>query len=213
MPQHVISQYAESLPNFSTSFDLFFMAKYTAQTKRVLSLSDPTQKMSKSAPNVNSRILITDSPQDISRKISRAVTDSDRTLTWDPEGRRGVSNLLTILEACSTSGQTGQSQSTSDTTFDSKSLFDSSSQQDQEKRMCDLADRLASQGISSHAQLKDRVSESVIEKLRPIREEYLKLVKDDGYLHRVAVRGQERASQIAATTMKQVRKKMGLCPI
>lgn len=182
MPQHVISQYAESLPNISTSFDLFFHGKIHSSNKTspLIVRSDTKNVQIRSQrqfSHLGHRL-----SQDISKKISRAVTDSDRTLTWDPEGRRGVSNLLTILEACSTSGQTGQSQSTSDTTFDSKSLFDSSSPQDQEKRMCDLADRLASQGISSHAQLKDRVSESVIEKLRPIREEYLKLVKDDGYL-------------------------------
>ncbi|EAU82006.2 tryptophanyl-tRNA synthetase [Coprinopsis cinerea okayama7 len=69
-------------------------------SKRVLSLRDPSSKMSKSSPDVNSRILLTDTPAQISSKIRSAVTDSVKGISYDPEQRPGISNLLTILGAC-----------------------------------------------------------------------------------------------------------------
>jgi tryptophanyl-tRNA synthetase len=57
--------------------------------------------MSKSSPDIQSRILITDSYPQIKAKIRGAVTDSLGGITWDPIGRPGTSNLLTILAACS----------------------------------------------------------------------------------------------------------------
>ncbi|KAG8970036.1 Tryptophan--tRNA ligase, mitochondrial [Tulasnella sp. 419] len=71
-----------------------------APAKRILSLRDPTQKMSKSAPNVKSRILLTDDYSQITSKIRFAVTDSIPEIYYDPKSRPGVSNLLTILAAC-----------------------------------------------------------------------------------------------------------------
>ncbi|KAF7972249.1 hypothetical protein HWV62_18558 [Athelia sp. TMB] len=67
---------------------------------RVLSLKDPSSKMSKSAPDTASRILLTDTAKDISRKIKGSVTDSLGNITYDPIVRPGTSNLLTILAAC-----------------------------------------------------------------------------------------------------------------
>ncbi|MFP5330819.1 MAG: tryptophan--tRNA ligase [Acidimicrobiia bacterium] len=63
---------------------------------RVMSLQDPTAKMSKSDPNPASRILLTDSPDDISQKIKTAVTDSDRYVSYDWENKPGISNLLEL---------------------------------------------------------------------------------------------------------------------
>lgn len=73
---------------------------FIAPTPRVLSLKDPTSKMSKSAPDQNSRILLTDYSDRIKAKIRGAVTDSIVGITYDPEGRPGAANLLTILAAC-----------------------------------------------------------------------------------------------------------------
>ncbi|KAG6835547.1 hypothetical protein H0H93_000322 [Arthromyces matolae] len=67
---------------------------------RVLSLRDPTSKMSKSSPDIQSRILLTDTPAQIQSKIRSAVTDSIAGITYDPVERPGTSNLLTILAAC-----------------------------------------------------------------------------------------------------------------
>ena len=66
-------------------------------------MRDPTTKMSKSHPNLNSRILLTDTDTDIQKKIKSAVTDNIKSICYDPENRPGVSNLLAILAACSTS--------------------------------------------------------------------------------------------------------------
>ncbi|KAJ7684379.1 hypothetical protein DFH06DRAFT_5420 [Mycena polygramma] len=70
-------------------------------SKRILSLKDPSAKMSKSAHDPNSRILLTDSAAQISAKLRAAVTDSIASgVTYDPVARPGTSNLLTILAAC-----------------------------------------------------------------------------------------------------------------
>ncbi len=64
---------------------------------RIMSLQDPSAKMSKSDPNEASRINILDGPDDIRRKVSRAVTDSGSEVRHDPEGKAGISNLIEIL--------------------------------------------------------------------------------------------------------------------
>lgn len=56
--------------------------------------------MSKSFPDVQSRILLTDTTAQIRTKIRGAVTDSIAGITYDPVARPGTSNLLTILAAC-----------------------------------------------------------------------------------------------------------------
>ncbi|KAG5650936.1 hypothetical protein H0H81_010491 [Sphagnurus paluster] len=69
-------------------------------SRRILSLRDPTSKMSKSSPDLQSRILLTDTAAQIKSKIRSAVTDSTPGITYDPLARPGTSNLLTILSAC-----------------------------------------------------------------------------------------------------------------
>lgn len=66
---------------------------------KVMSLSEPTKKMSKSDPNVNSFILMTDDKDTIVRKFKRAVTDSDGVVRFDAANKPGVSNLMTIYAA------------------------------------------------------------------------------------------------------------------
>ena len=56
--------------------------------------------MSKSSPDVQSRILLTDEFAQIQSKIRSAVTDSQLGITFDPVNRPGVSNLVTILAVC-----------------------------------------------------------------------------------------------------------------
>ncbi|KAJ5107560.1 hypothetical protein N7456_004235 [Penicillium angulare] len=65
--------------------------------KRVMSLKEPGSKMSKSHADERSRIILTDSPQQIHKKIKVALTDSEPTITYDPSHRPGVSNLIEIL--------------------------------------------------------------------------------------------------------------------
>lgn len=69
----------------------------------IKSLQDPTAKMSKSDPNDNAVITLTDSPDDIRRKLRRAVTDSDTSNNCVRHGadKAGVTNLLNIYTLCS----------------------------------------------------------------------------------------------------------------
>ena len=62
-----------------------------------MSLTDPTSKMSKSHKSERSRILITDTPDEIRAKISSALTDSHAGISYDMATRPGISNLLDIL--------------------------------------------------------------------------------------------------------------------
>ncbi|CFQ46420.1 tryptophan--tRNA ligase [Yersinia alsatica] len=73
---------------------------------RVMSLQDPTKKMSKSDDNRNNVIELLEDPKSVVKKIKRAMTDSDEpaVIRYDTEKKAGVSNLLDIL-----SGVTGQS--------------------------------------------------------------------------------------------------------
>ncbi|HHC09407.1 MAG TPA: tryptophan--tRNA ligase [Actinobacteria bacterium] len=67
---------------------------------RVMSLTDPTSKMSKSDPSEKSRILLLDSDEAILKKVKAAVTDSEPTVRYDTEAKPGISNLLEIMAAC-----------------------------------------------------------------------------------------------------------------
>ena len=68
---------------------------------RIMSLDDPTSKMSKSNENIHSRISLLDPPNKIKKSIMRATTDSDGIIKFDPENKPGVSNLLTIYSVLS----------------------------------------------------------------------------------------------------------------
>jgi len=63
---------------------------------RVMSLQDPTRKMSKSDPNSKSFIALLDDPKVIEKKIKSAVTDSEGIVKFDVENKPGISNLLSI---------------------------------------------------------------------------------------------------------------------
>ena len=67
---------------------------------RIMSLSAPDSKMSKSMPE--GCVFMLEKPEDIMRKFKRAVTDSDteNCVRFDPEAKPGVANLITIYSAC-----------------------------------------------------------------------------------------------------------------
>ena len=65
---------------------------------RIMSLKDPTSKMSKTDPDENTYIALLDAPDTVRRKIKRAVTDSGREVACD-ESRPGMANLLSIYSA------------------------------------------------------------------------------------------------------------------
>ncbi|HAX74118.1 MAG TPA: tryptophan--tRNA ligase [Firmicutes bacterium] len=63
---------------------------------RIMSLQEPTKKMSKSDENTKNMILMTDEPNIIRKKIKSAVTDTEGTIKFDRENKPGISNLLEI---------------------------------------------------------------------------------------------------------------------
>lgn len=65
---------------------------------RVMSLADPTRKMSKSDPNQKGTVYLTDEPNVIMKKFKSAVTDSEMSVHYG-EGKDGINNLMTIYSA------------------------------------------------------------------------------------------------------------------
>jgi tryptophanyl-tRNA synthetase len=159
--------------------------------RRVMSLTDPTKKMSKSDANAASRVLITDAAQDIRRKIMRAVTDSQSGfVSYDPEARPGVSNLLeilAILEGC----RGGNKKNRTTTPGEVARGFEG----------------------SQHPlkALKERTADAVAAELRDVRERYLELMGANGGrgLDDLEALGAEKARQSADATMKLVKEAVG----
>lgn len=81
--------------------DIFVVpdGRYPKAGARIMSLDDPTNKMSKSAPNEMSRISLLDEPSKIKKAIMKATTDSDGIIRFDPENKAGISNLMTIYSS------------------------------------------------------------------------------------------------------------------
>lgn len=146
--------------------------------KRVMSLRDPTGKMSKSDPSDYSRLNLIDTPELIKAKIAKATTDGIRGVSYDPENRPGMSNLVSIYAV----------------------MRDI----EVEEAVKECAD------ISSTKDFKNRVSESIIEKLQPIQSELVRLQEDEGYVRKVLDDGAHKAEEVANTTMEQVYKVVGL---
>jgi tryptophanyl-tRNA synthetase len=150
-----------------------FIAKVGA---RIMSLANPEAKMSKSEDDDPGRVTLMDSPDTIMRLFKRAVTDCDACVRYDPEHKKGVSNLMTIYSAA-----TGKTFPEIEREFDGKGYGD----------------------------FKAAVGETVVDLLRPIREEATRLLADKAYLETVCKNGAEKASYIANKTLRKVYKKVG----
>lgn len=153
--------------------------------RRVMSLADPTKKMSKSDANAASRVLITDSAGEIKKKIMRAVTDSQSGfVSYDPAARPGVSNLLEILAVLE---ETGRGRTPGEVAGDFAG--------------------------SQHPlkALKERTAGAVAAELRDVRERYLELLgsNDGRELDEIEAVGAERARASAEATMKLVKEAVG----
>ena len=68
---------------------------------RIMSLQDPTKKMSKSDPLEKASIFLLDEENVIRKKIASAVTDSDGIIKYDVVTKPGISNLMTIMSCIS----------------------------------------------------------------------------------------------------------------
>ncbi|NLP47458.1 MAG: tryptophan--tRNA ligase [Clostridiales bacterium] len=85
---------------------------------RVMSLQDPTKKMSKSDPNPRASVSILDEPDAIVRKFKSAVTDSEARVKFAP-GKDGINNLMSIYAGC-----TGLSYEAIEAEFEGKGYGD-----------------------------------------------------------------------------------------
>ena len=141
---------------------------------RVMSLGDPSSKMSKSDPD--GCVFLMDAPEVIQKKFKRAVTDSETQVRFDPEHKPGISNLLTIYCAA-----TGKSPEEAEEAFQGQ----------------------------GYGVFKPAVGDAVVELHRPIREEAGRLMADKAYLEGIYKEGAERASHLAAKTLRKVYKKVG----
>ena len=73
--------------------------RYMKSGARIMSLDDPTSKMSKSAENEFSRIQLLDTPARIKKAVMRATTDNVGAIHYDPENQPGITNLINICSA------------------------------------------------------------------------------------------------------------------
>lgn len=71
-------------------------AYISKQGERIMGLQNPLSKMSKSTTNLNDAIFLTDTPDEIRKKLKKAVTDSENCVKYDVKNKPGVSNLMTI---------------------------------------------------------------------------------------------------------------------
>lgn len=146
---------------------------FVGEFTKLKSLRDPSKKMSKSDPDQNGRIELTDMPDVIVKKIRKAVTDSQSAITYDPETRPGVGTLLEIESAC-----TGK---------EIEEIVES----------CYLASL-------DTGEYKKKVAEALIDHLKPIQNEYARLIKDKAYLRKCLDDGGEKASSIASQTYSEL---------
>ena len=101
------SQHVELARDLAQRFNTLYGRTFTvprlepeALTARVRDLADPARKMSKSAPaDAAGVIRMLDTPDVITRKVRRAVTDSDGRLDYDPQRQPGLANLAEIIAA------------------------------------------------------------------------------------------------------------------
>ena len=146
---------------------------------RIMSLRDASKKMSKSDTSDFSRISLTDSNEEIEKKIKKAKTDalpipdSNRSLEDMPEAK----NLLTIFSAC------------------------------EEEDFENTFDKFKGKNFS---ELKKDLTEVLINKIGPIRDEMKKLNNDKKYLIQILNRGSQKAQKISIKVMKEVYEVTGL---
>lgn len=142
---------------------------------KVMSLQEPTKKMSKSDDNPNACIYILDEPDVIIRKFKRAVTDSEAEVRF-AEGKDGINNLMTIY-----SSVTGRSFEDIEREFSGKGYGD----------------------------FKLAVGEAVADHLKPVREDYTRLMGDREYLKKCYTEGAEKALKMSRKTVLKAYRKVG----
>jgi tryptophanyl-tRNA synthetase len=142
---------------------------------RIMSLSDPTKKMSKSDEEGDAGcVMLMDSPDTVLRKFKRAVTDSGTEIRFD-DNRPAISNLLSIYQLL-----TGKKPAEVEAHFSGK----------------------------GYAVLKQELADATIAFLQPLQERAKAI--DSDKLENILERGAEKATSIAAETLKVAQTNFGI---
>ena len=149
--------------------------------KRVMSLTEPEKKMSKSHELARSRIMLDDSDEVITKKFRTALTDSLPGISYDRAARPGVSNLIEIMSHMDAQGRSVE----------------------------DIVEDLKDSNLKVLKEEVARVVAEHLEPMREeyLR---LMSEKEDGRLAEIAEEGAQRARKSAEATMKLVREAVGL---
>lgn len=147
---------------------------------RIMSLQDPTKKMSKTG---DEGIGLTDSPDEVTAKLKRAVTDSGSEIKYDPESKPAIANLMTIYHLLANSQQgIANSIEAIEEKYNGK----------------------------NYSEFKNDLAEVIIEFLRPFQTKYNKFREDLPAVEAVLTKGEEKAKVIASTTLTGVKTKIGV---
>ncbi|XP_014484246.1 PREDICTED: tryptophan--tRNA ligase, mitochondrial isoform X1 [Dinoponera quadriceps] len=176
--QHV--QLAQNLARifnnqFGQTFPIPRVLVSDGPSQRIKSLRDPAKKMSKSHQDCKSRLNILDNPDMLLEKVKKSVTDFTSEVTYEPETRPGVSNLINI-----------------------HSLFTGKTPDE----ICKEA-----AGLDT-GKYKLVVADVVVEKLTPIRNQVLRLLKEPAYLDEILKEGSDRAADLATCCWTEVTDKV-----
>ena len=142
---------------------------------KIMSLQEPTKKMSKSDENQNASIFLMDDADTIMRKFKRAVTDSEAQVRYRDE-QPGIKNLIDIYSAC-----TGKTPEEVEKEFDGQ----------------------------GYGTFKTAVAQSVIDTLKPVQDEYNRILADKAYLEATLKEGAQKAQYAAGKMLNKVYRKVG----
>ncbi|MBU0722533.1 tryptophan--tRNA ligase [Patescibacteria group bacterium] len=141
------------------------------QGARIMGLDDPTKKMSKSAGSPANYIALTDSPEVATKKIMRAVTDSDSEIKYDLKKKPAIANLMTIYSLLA-----GLSLKELEQNYKNKGYGDF------KKGLAQAISKFLTQFQIKYNSFTDEKVKQILkhgaDKIRPIAEETLKNVKN-----------------------------------
>ncbi|MDP2934020.1 MAG: tryptophan--tRNA ligase, partial [bacterium] len=158
---------------------------YTRQPLRVMSLTDPTKKMSKTPHQSlcsgtgqagdEGALLLDDSPKEISRKLKKAVT-----ATSGGDKSPGVENLFLLLDHFGTAEQISKFK------------------------------KLQTKGVLKYSELKETLAQTISEHFAEFRKKKKELMSSPRQLAEVMAFGQKKAEVVARQTLAEVKQKIGL---
>lgn len=175
----------EIAKRFNSTFGETFepVKPHLAEGARIMSLQDPTKKMSKThsaesgQAGDDSCLFLIDTPDTIRAKIKKAVTDSGKEIKYDQNEKAAISNLLTIYHLLS-----GKEIKTLEKEYDGRSYVD----------------------------FKNDLAEVVVNFLKPFQEKRKEFINNPQGVSKILEKSEERAVQLANETLTEIKKKMGL---